>query len=214
MNLCVFIITKNTSIAVRTLHNLLNLNMACMQNNIQIELNFVSDNPFEYMQSLMKKLKTSDRILFIDYAVSLDIESIKKVVSPFEPSFSCMVFPGVTQGIDWDMFKNKVMSDTKEPLHQAGLNFDTQVSKQIKGDIYRVTKTNPKAWAIDSKQIIKKLKGKKGEPFKLPAQIHELFEKFLDKGVNVCAFTDAQITITYQHECLSNILNSAGIIKD
>lgn len=214
MNLCVFVVTKNASIAVRTLHNLLNLNMACMQNNIQIELNFVSDNPFEYMNSLMKKLKTSNRILFIDYAVSLDYESVKKAISPFEPTFSCMVFPGVTKGIDWDMFKNKVMSDTTESLHQAGLNFDTQVSKQINGDIYRVTKTNPKAWALDSKQVIKKMKGKKGEPFKMPAQIHELFEKLTDKGVNICAFIDAKLTITYQHECLSNILNSAGIVKD
>lgn len=214
MKLCVFVVTKNASIAVRTMHNLLNLNMACMQNNIQIELNFVSENPFEYMQLLMKKLKTSDRILFIDYAVSLDVESIRKSISPFEPSYSCMVFPGVIQGIDWDMFKTKVLASTKEPLNQAGLNFDTHVSKQINGDIYRVTKTNPRAWVIDSKHIIKKLKGKKGETFKLPAQINELFEKFIDKGINVCAFIDAKITITYQHECLSNILHSAGIVKD
>ena len=106
------------------------------------------------------------------------------------------------------------MSDCTEPLSQAGLNFDTQVSQRIREDNYKVTKTIPRAWVVESKNIIKTLKEKKGATLKLPAQTHELFEKFLAKGVKTYAFVGAQLSITYQHECLSNILQSAGIVKD
>ena len=105
MYLSCIIVTKNSSIAVRTLHNILNLNAACMQNNVQIELNFVHDNPFEKAKLIMKKIKTSDRLLFIEYGVSLDIESVKRCWMPFEQGYNCLVFPTVTRGIDWDMFK-------------------------------------------------------------------------------------------------------------
>ena len=215
MYLSCIIVTKNSSIAVRTLHNLLNLNLACMQNNVQIELNFIHDNPFEKAKLIMKKIKTSDRLLFIEYGVSLDIESVKRCLMPLEQGYNCLVFPTVTRGINWDMFKKKVKADSKEPINQLGLNFDTQVSKKINGDNYIVTETNPKVWVVDSKSTLKKLKNnKKGEQLSLPAQMNEMFEKFKNKNVKIQAYVAANVIITYQHECFSNILESAGVHKD
>lgn len=215
MFISIIVVTRNTSIAVRTLHNLLNLNnLGVGQKNVQIEINFVKDDPFEKSKAIMKKMKSSDRILFIDYGVSLDIESIKKIFEPFQQGCNCLVFPCVTEGIDWDMFKKKVENDVNEPSTQMGLNFDTEVSSKINGDIYKVTKTNPRAWILDSKQVWRTLKGKKNEAVKIPAQSHEMFEKFFEKGVKMCAFIDAKVSVTYQHECLSNILQAAGVNKD
>ena len=96
-------------------------------------------------------------------------------------------------------------------MNQIGLNFDTEVSNKIEGDIHIVTKTNPKNWAVDSKQLLKAFRDKKGEPVKIPVRVGEMFEKFRERGVRVCAFTDANLIATYPHECLGNILESAGV---
>jgi hypothetical protein len=216
MYINIIIVTKNASIAVRTLHNILNINgIAIQQQNVQIELSFVSDDPFEKTKLIMKKLKTCDRLLFLEYGISMDMESIKKIFEPLYQGYNCLVFPCVTPGINWDNFKRKIQTDVKEPSPQMGLEFDTQVSQKLKDDYYKVVKTNPRVWMIDSKSVFRTLKPKKGnDPIKLPAQNHEIFEKFLEKGVKIYAFVDAKIIITYQHECLSNILESSGINKD
>jgi len=38
-----------------------------------------------------------------------------------------------------------------------------------------------------------------------------MFEKFVEQGVRIYAFTAAKLTMTYTHECVSNILNAAGV---
>jgi hypothetical protein len=38
-----------------------------------------------------------------------------------------------------------------------------------------------------------------------------MFQKFLQQGVRIYAFTAAKLTQTYTHECISNILNAAGV---
>jgi len=38
-----------------------------------------------------------------------------------------------------------------------------------------------------------------------------MFEKFIERGVKVCAFTGANLVATYPHECLGNILETAGV---
>lgn len=216
MHINVIVVTKNASIAVRTLHNILNINsFAIQKNNVQIELNYVIDDPFEKMKLIIKKLKQSDRILFIEYGVSMDLNSIQKIFEPMHQNFGCLVFPCVKYGIDWDMFKKKVKSDTPEPIHQMGLNFDTEVDKKLTDEFYRVKSTNPRLWMIDTKSVFRSLKPKKShDPIKLPVQSSEMFAKFNEKGVRMYAFINAQITITYQHECFSNILESAGVNKD
>ena len=67
---------------------------------------------------------------------------------------------------------------------------------------------------INAKSITKAMKGPKGSGISLPAQTDELFSKFLDKGIKLYAFVGAEITTTFQHECLGNILNMAHVHKD
>jgi len=215
MKLSIIIVTRNSSIAVRTLHNLLNINgYAFTTENNSLELTYVNDDPFEKSQIINKKLKTSDKILFIEYGVSMDINSIKEIFKPMENNADCIVFPCVKPGVNWEMFRQKIVNNSKEPSNQMGLDFDTDVSNKISENYYKVNKTNPKCWIFNSKSILKHLKEKKGEGIKIPAQSEELFNKILSKTNKVYAYVAADIHVTYQHECLSNILNAAGINKD
>lgn len=215
MKLSIIIVTRNSSIAVRTLHNLLNLNgIAFLNENNSIELSYVNDNPFEKSTLLTNKIKTSDRLLFIEYGVSMDIESIKEVFKPMENNADCIVFPCVNPGINWEMFKDKITNSSKEPSNQMGLEFDTDVTTKISENYYKVTTTNPKCWLFNSKSITKHLKEKKGEGLKLPIQTEDLFKKILSRSNKVYAYVAANTHVTYQHECLSNILSAAGINKD
>ena len=38
-----------------------------------------------------------------------------------------------------------------------------------------------------------------------------MFENFKENGLKVVAFTGARLTFTYPHECIGNIVNSAGV---
>lgn len=205
--------TRNASIAVRTLHTILNINILCVNSNNRIEINFVKDNQYEKNRLFIKKLKSSDRVLVLDYGISLDLESIKKIFSKFEQGYSLQVFPCVSENIDWKMFKEKLSNDSKEPYEQMGLNFDTEVSKKISENNYTIKKTVPRAWVADSKQVFRSLKDKKGELIRLPNTTEEFFEKLLTNGVKMYAFTAAKPVISYQHECIGNILESANVNK-
>jgi hypothetical protein len=59
------------------------------------------------------------------------------------------------------------------------------------------------------KNVIKSIKDKKGDWKIYP----KMFEKFKESGVKIYAFTAAKLIITYPHECISNILNAAGVQK-
>jgi hypothetical protein len=156
----------------------------------------------------MMKDSTIDRILWLDYSVSLDIESINLAVKPFEVS-GChgIVYPAVLEGVDWPVFKQKILAKSSEPIHQMGLHFDTEVDTKIPKfpHLYNIKTTNPKAWVIDVKQVSKKIGSQK-----LPVIPSELFKMFMNNN-KILAFVDAQVTLTYAHECLGNIMNSAGV---
>jgi hypothetical protein len=215
MYISVIIVTRNVSVCVKTLHNIMNFNRLCISNGVQVEINFVNDEPFDKMKLIMKKLKTSDRLLFIDYGVCMDSESIIRSVKPFEKGWNGVVFPGVKEGIDWDVFKKKVKAESKEPNYQKGLNFDTVVTTPITGqDNYKIKTTNPKSWVVDCKHVVKCLREKKGGGLALPAKMDELFVKMIDKGVKLYAFIGAHLVINYQHECVGNILQSANVTRD
>ncbi len=211
MQLTTVIVTRNVSVSVKTLHTLLKLNIICMQKNIANELVFVRDDPFEKYDVLTKKLKHCDRLLWIEYSLFVDEASLIKMIDPFPKGYQCIVMPCVTEGINWEMFKKKVRDGSTEPESQMGLEFDTEVETKIADDIYTVSKTNPRAWALDAKQVLRSFRDKKGESIKIPVRVSEMFEKFKERGVRVCAFTDANLVATYPHECLGNILETAGV---
>ena len=211
MHVVAIVVTRSVSIAVKTLHSLLTLNRICSQKQLTLEIVFVNDNAFERKEVMLKKAKHCDRMIWINYSVHIDHTSIEKLLEKFVQGYHCLVLPCVTPGIDWDMFKSKVLSQSKEPLSQMGLNFDTDVGRSIGENMHVVNSTTPQAWAIDTKPVLKALKGNKGEGVAVSANVSEMFKTFIEKGVKVYAFTAANLIITYPHECIGNLLSAAGV---
>ena len=206
MKLATIIVTRSKSCHVKTLHTILRLNIECIQQNISNEIAFVDDDPFKKAETVQKYLKTHERIFFIDFGINADDESIKKVIGNFD-GYGILVFPGVKEGIDWPLFKSKIKSETNEPISQMGLHFDTTVGNKISENIYNVTSTEARCWVMNTKNVTKNIKDKKGNLKISP----KMFEKFKEQNVKICAFTAAKLTMTYPHECISNILNAAGV---
>jgi len=170
------------------------MNINFIQAGIQHEICFVNDDPFTKAELILKKLKASDRLIFIDYSVNADRNSIAKFLEKHDQCH-CMVFPCVKEGIDWDQFKEKVKKGVDEPIEQMGLDFDTKVGQKLSDGLYKVVQTDPKCWVMESKSVLKHLKTKKKEPIKqLPAKNTEFFETLQTKGVKILAYADAQLT--------------------
>jgi hypothetical protein len=119
------------------------------------------------------------------------------------------VFPCVKEGIHWDAFNKKIR--TTEPCEQVALDFDTELGQKVGESLYKVKSTDPKCWIMDTKPVLKALRERKGEAIKLPAKNSEMFERLIEKGTKICAYTACRLTVTYPHECQSNILESAGV---
>jgi hypothetical protein len=152
-------------------------------------------------------IKTYDRIIFFDFGVGVDDMSLDQCLDKHD-GVGCLVFPGVREGIDWTLFKQKVREGSKEPVNQMGLHFDTEIDKKISEDIYSVVKTDAKAWMMNTKNVIKHIKDKKTGNLKI---YPKMFDKFREQNVRMYAFTAAKLTMSYTHECVSNILNAAGV---
>lgn len=191
---------------MRTLYTLLTLNNVCLETKNDHEIVFVNDDPFEISKCVSKCLKTCDRVFFVGYSAHVDLETVKKVFSKFPNGYNGFVAPAVVEGIDWDMFKTKVSNGCSEPISQMGLHFDTEVDRKIDNEFWSVKTTSPRVWVIDTKSTIKAIRSKKGEGVTFPVHRDEVFKK-----IKICAFVKAKVTINYSHECVSNILQSAGI---
>ena len=191
------------------MHSLLRINLVCMHRNVRHNIMFVNDDPFEKVALIMKQIKIADRLVFIDYSVFVDLETIDKAfTAPFD-KYNCLVFPCVKEGIQWDAFSKNM--ETTEPAEQVALEFDTVLGQKIGESLYKVKSTEPKCWIMETKAVLKAIRERKGEAIKLPAKNSEMFERLIEKGVKICAYTACKLTVTYPHECLSNILESAGI---
>ena len=206
MNIVTILVTRSKACHVKTLHTVLRINVQCLQKNINNQITYVDDDPFQKAEAVQKFMKTCDRIIFIDFGISLDDDSIKQCFEPHD-TVGCLVFPGVKEGVDWGLFKAKINDGSSEPVTQMGLHFDTEVGMKISEDIYRVKTTEARAWVMNTKNVTKALK-KSGDGTKIYAK---MFEKFVEQGVRIYAFTASKLTMTYTHECLSNILNAAGV---
>ena len=206
MKICTVIVTRSKSCSVKTLHTILKLNIHCIQKNVQNEIVYVNDDPFEKVDMIKKCIPKCDRIFFVDFGINVDEDSIAQIFESHE-GLGVLVFPGVKDGIDWGLFKHKVQEGSSEPISQMGLNFDTEVGREISKNIHVVTNTEAKSWVMFSKNIMKNTKDKKGN-----WNLHvKMFEKLKDHGVKIYAFTAAKLTMSYPHECISNILNAAGV---
>lgn len=174
-----------------------------------MSIQYTSDDLNEKSLALSKSFKNSDRVVYLGYSVSVDNESMDVLIGQYPPTFNGVVLPSVTEGVDWTLFKKKIHDGSNEPSYQMGLNFDTEVDKPIKNtELWSIKKTDPKVWSLDSKQIIKTLRERKGDGFKVPLNHNDIFTK-----IKACAYTKARVTLTYTHECLGNILESSGVKK-
>lgn len=168
---------------------------------------YVNDDPYEKAETVQQYMKSHDRIIFVDFGIGIDDLSLDQCFETHE-GVGCLVFPAVKEGIDWEMFKTKVKDGSSEPVEQMGLYFDTNVGKKISDDIYNVTSTEARAWVMNTKNVVKNIKDKKTGNWKI---YPKMFDKFREQHVRIYAFTAAKLTMTYTHECVSNILNAAGV---
>lgn len=210
MKIATIIVTRSKSCHVKTLHAVLRINIKCLERGFQNEISYVNDDPYEKADVIQTCVKNSDRIIFIDFGIGMDDDSILQCLEKHE-GIGCVVFPGAKEGIDWGLFKSKVRSESGEPVHQMGLEFDTKVGKKISDDMYTVENTAARCWIANSKNILKNAKDKKTGNFKITPRLEQMFIKWKEAGVKIHAFTAAKLTMTYNHECISNILNAAGV---
>lgn len=184
---------------------LLQLTAKCVQTGNQINIQFVQD-----ASQFARLLKTSERLLWIDYGACLDVESFDKIFD--KRASDIIVFPAVKEGINWTRFADGVKTATTEPLSQVGLDFDTVVDKKIEDGMYAVKSTAPSVFVVlDCTKTYEKLREKKGEGIKLPSNTEEIFQKCVEKGVKVHAYTKCNVLRHYSHECVGNILEAVGI---
>ena len=205
MKITTIIVTRTKACSIKTLHSILRLNIVCIQKGIQNNIVYVNDDPYEKTEMIQNYMKNTDRIIFIDFGVGLDNGSLEQCVEPHE-NVGCLVFPGVKEGVDWTLFKEKIQNDSKEPIEQMGMHFDTEVHNKISENIYNVTRTSAKAWMMNTRNVIKsqsKCKDKKLS--------NKLFDKLKQQDVRIYAYTASKLTMTYTHECMSSIVNASGV---
>ena len=186
-------VTRSKSIHCTTLTSILYLNMYAIQNNVQIVIHYISD-----ASQVSKYMKNAERLIFFDYGVSINPESIATMCRPFIKGMQVIVYPAVKEGIDWVAFKRKTIEGTPEPPSQRGLSFDTVIGKHIADHLYEVESTTARVWAMDPKKI--KIKW-----------TPDFFDKLKADGVKMCAFGPARCTVHYVHKCIANILETSGV---
>jgi hypothetical protein len=197
-------VTRNKSISATTLHTMMNIHMQCMMKGIHLDISFVPDKA-----GLPRLIKTGERIVWLEYGTNLDEGSIMKAIMPFEKNLQVLVFPAVKEGINWDMFSRKTKAGSTEPANQRGLEFDTSVGRKLADSLYEVTSTEARVWAMDGKPVDKKLRGEK-VPVKLPAD-ESMFRVLQGQGIKIGAVTSATVICHFVHECVGNILETAGV---
>jgi hypothetical protein len=197
------IVTRSESCHVKTLHTILRFNLNCVKNGHNNEILFVNDDPYEKQEAIQQCMKKDiDRIFFVDFGIHMDHASIEQCLLPHE-GCHLLVFPGVLPGVDWNQFREKVLAKVDEPKEQYGLSFDTAVTSQkLAENIHGVQSTTARAWLMMVKPVKKKID-------KVYAK--DMLQKMKESGVKIYAYTAAKLTMTYAHECVSNILNAAGV---
>lgn len=207
MKLVSIIVTRSKSCHVKTLHSILKLNIKCLQNSVDNQIIYVRDDPLDKIEIIERCMKKYERILFIDFGIGVDDASLNQCLE-ISDSSGCVVFPGVKDGINWEMFKEKVKSDSKEPVSQMGLEFDTVLGNKTAPNFYKVVSTSAKVWVMIPKTIIKQIKPTKKGGWKLRP---DMFRYFQEQGVKMYAFSASKLIQTHTHECISNIMNAASV---
>jgi len=180
--------------------------MYAMHKGVHVNYIFTEDG----LRTLPKLIKSGERIVWFDYGTNLDHDTIAKCIfAPMDKDIKVIVFPAVTEGIDWDLFRKKTEDGSAEPASQRGLKFDTIINekKAIAPSLYDVESTSARVWMMDSKAVDKKLRGDPKVHRTLPTETYDLlFSALKSWNIRIAAVTSAVVVRHYIHECLGNIL--------
>jgi len=205
MTLSVYVVTKSSSICTTTLHSLMLIHSFCMNNNVQLSINFHTDN-----SHIQKNIKASDKFLFIDYGCSISAETITKLLADFPENIKALVVPTVLEGVDWAQFKKKTLEKSTEPIHQRALKFNVSVTqKEIAPGIseYLEHTQDARVYALDCKALLKKLREDDTKITEDTVILTKLKKLKIKTGV----LTQDAVVCHYSYECQGNILESMGI---
>ena len=211
------VVDVNHQIAVRTLSVLIGLTSQLTKQGVSWEVNYSSNDSEDKRAWLIQSLKKYDTLVFFDHGTSFDLRPL--LATPWQQACSMLIVPSFKKMIDWNRFKETCTLEIEEPLEQRALQFDTQVneSKPISGpgtQLYPVTNSDARVFLLDCKQVLRKLKDKKGNFIQVPLKSTEWVRFFKERGVQVAAAVDIPCTNTIAHKCVSGLGKSNGLRID
>jgi hypothetical protein len=172
-----------------------------MSHGIHLEIQFTDD------RSKIVKSVNTDRLVWLDYGVSIDVDTIKKLaLEDFPDGYKVLIAPCVLDEIDWDLFKKKTITGSTEPANQRGLKFDTMISQPIKKNgtaDFISSVSDGRVFAIECKSIQRKLRD---------ANTHfKTFDQLKKLGVKIGVLCTSSVLCHYVYESIGNILESSGV---
>jgi hypothetical protein len=169
-----------------------------------MEIHFVTDR-----SGIQKFMKSSERLLWLDYGVSIDVDTLKKLATEdFPDTYKVLVAPCVLEGVNWEMFKTKTLEGSTEPVNQRGLSFDTVAAPPQKKNTQHVSdfvssSTDCRVFSLECKGVLKKLRDADAQ-FKSFDQLKKL-------GVKIGVLRTSSVLCHYVYESIGNILESSGV---
>ena len=211
------VVDVNHQIAVRTLSVLIGLTSQLTKQGVPWEVNYSSNDSEDKRDLFVQGLKKYDTLVFFDHGTSFDLRPLFS--TPWQQACSMLIVPSLKKTLDWERFKETCTLDIEEPLEQRALVFDTQVNekKPIPGpgtQLYPVTNSDARVFLLDCKQVLRKLKDKKGNFIHVPLKSTEWVRFLKERGVQIAAAVDIPCTNTIAHKCVSGLGKSNGLRID
>ena len=211
------VVDVNHQIAVRTLSVLIGLTSQLTKQWVPWEVNYSSNDSEDKRAWFINGLKKYDTLIFLDHGTSFDPRPL--LSTPWQKACSMLIMPSLKKTLDWKRFKETCTLEIEEPLGQRALQFDTEVNekKPISGpgtQLYPVTNSDARVFLLDCKQVLRKLKDKKGNFIQVPLKSTEWVRFLKERGVQVAAAVDIPCTNTIAHKCVSGLGKSNGLRID
>jgi hypothetical protein len=211
------VVDVNHQIAVRTLSVLIGLTSQLTKQGVPWEVNYSSNDSEDKRAWLIQSLKKYDTLVFFDHGSSFDLRPL--LSTPWQKACSMLIVPSLKKTLDWNRFKETCTLEIEEPLEQRALVFDTEVNekKPIPGpgtQLYPVTKSDARVFLLDCKQVLRKIKDKKGNFIQVPLKSTEWVSFLKERGVQIAAAVDIPCTNTIAHKCVSGLGKSNGFRID
>jgi len=211
------VVDVNHQIAVRTLSVLIGLTSQLTKQGVPWEVNYSSNDSEDKRAWFINGLKKYDTLVFLDHGTSFDPRPL--LSTPWQKACSMLIMPSLKKTLDWKRFKETCTLEIEEPLRQRALQFDTEVNekKPISGpgtQLYPVTNSDARVFLLDCKQVLRKLKDKKGNFIQVPLKSTEWVRFLKERGVQVAAAVDIPCTNTIAHKCVSGLGKSNGLRID